>query len=350
MKIREPGYYSSFRCIAGDCPDTCCHMWEVVIDEETRRYYESLPGELGDDVRSCLYIDEEGDCCMKSSDGACAMLLENGLCRLQKELGEEALSRVCDRYPRFFHSFGALTERGISLSCPVACGLILNSPFSLCESVNGDPPEPNDIDPDLYFALLRGREIAFRITEDDRFSVRERTALLLSFAEELDDALWDADEVLNDWGSAESLPEKLEALRPSRRSDFGKLVSLWKNMEPLTERWLRLLQRLDTPASLPGSEAEQRILQYFLYKYFLQAAYDGRLLKKVQLAAAALLMCGALFRAEQPRTREEEIDLIHLFSRELEHSEPNLAVFYRWAGKRRQYLLRSLLLQQKKTG
>ena len=197
---------------------------------------------------------------------------------------------------------------------------------------------------------MRGREIAFRIAEDDRFSVRERMALLLSFAEELDDALWDAEAVLNDWGSAESLPQKLEALRPSRRSDFGKLVSLWKEMEPLTERWPQLLQRLERPMPLPDPVTEQRLLQYFLYKYFLQAAYDGKLLKKVQLTAAALLMCGALFRAEQPRTREEEIDLLHLFSRELEHSEPNLAVFYRWAGRRRQYLLRSLLLLQKKNG
>jgi len=350
LKIREPNYYSSFRCAAGDCPDTCCHMWEVVIDETTRRYYESLPGELGDFVRSCLYTDEDGDCCMRSINGSCSMLLESGLCRLQKELGEEALSQVCDRYPRFFHSFGALTERGISLSCPVACGLILDTPFALCESVNSDPPDLNDIDPDLYFALLRGREIAFRIAEDGRFSIRGRMALLLSFAEALDDTLWDAEEVLNEWSRAETHPEKLEALRPSRRSSFEKLVSLWMDMEPLTKRWPQLLQRLDSSAPLPDSETEQRILQYFLYKYFLQAAYDGKLLKKVQLAAAALLMCGALFRAEQPRTWEEEIDLLHLFSRELEHSEPNLAVFYRWAGRRRQYLLRSLLLQQEKTG
>ena len=344
MKIREPSYYSSFRCIAGDCPDTCCHMWEVVIDEATRRYYESLPGELGDYVRSCLYTDEEGDCCMRSKDGTCSMLLESGLCLLQKELGEEALSRVCDRYPRFFHSFGALTERGLSLSCPVACGLILDTPFSLCESVNADPPDLNDIDPDLYFALLRGREIAFRIAEDDRFTVRERMALLLAFAEELDDALWDAEEVLHGWKEEALLPEKLAALRPSRRGSFAKLTGLWKEMEPLTERWSGLLQRLGTPSPLPDSTMEQRILQYFLYKYFLQAAYDGTLLKKVQLTAAALLLCGALFRAEQPESREAEIDLLHLFSRELEHSEPNLAVFYRWAGMRRQYLLRALLL------
>jgi len=345
MKIREQSCYADFVCIAGDCPDTCCRSWEVVIDENTRAYYDSLPGELGSYVRSCLITDEEGDTCMKSRDGACPMLLENGLCLLQKELGEQALSRVCDRYPRFTHSFGALTERGISLSCPVACELILSRPFSLREYTNADPPDLNDLDPDVYFSLLQGRQIAFRIAEDPRFTVRQRMALLLCFAEELDDALWDAEDILREWSDPDRWTEKREAFCLSRRSDFGKLISLWQRMEPLTERYPRLLKRLTRPLPLPDEAMEQRMLQYFLFRYFLQAAYDGKLLKKVQLAAAALLLCGAIFEAEKPENREEEVDLIHLFSRELEHSEPNLAVFYRWAGKRRQYLLRSLLLR-----
>ncbi|MBQ6798800.1 MAG: flagellin lysine-N-methylase [Oscillospiraceae bacterium] len=344
MKIREQSCYADFVCIAGDCPDTCCRSWEVVIDEKTKAYYETLPGELGDYVRSCLITDEEGDTCMKPKDGACPMLLESGLCLLQKELGEQALSRVCDRYPRFTHSFGALTERGISLSCPVACEMILYEPFLLTERTNNDPPDLNDLDPDGFFALLQGRQIAFRIAEDARFTVRQRMALLLRFAEELEDSLWDAEEVLQNWSNADLLPETLAALQPSRRSDFGKLTALWQQMEPLTERYPQLLRRLQKPLPLPDEAMEQRLLQYFLYRYFLQAAYDGKLLKKVQLAAASLLLCGAIFAAEHPNTREEEVDLIHLFSRELEHSEPNLAVFYRWAGRRRQYLLRSLLL------
>ena len=34
MKIREPEYYSKFKCIADRCPDTCCRYWQVELDEE----------------------------------------------------------------------------------------------------------------------------------------------------------------------------------------------------------------------------------------------------------------------------------------------------------------------------
>ena len=29
MEIRYPEYYKQFRCLAGECPDTCCVGWEI---------------------------------------------------------------------------------------------------------------------------------------------------------------------------------------------------------------------------------------------------------------------------------------------------------------------------------
>lgn len=345
MKIQEPACYAAFACTAGDCPDTCCRSWEVVIDEKTRQLYDTLEGKLGDYVRSCLQIDADGDCCMKSVNGACPMLQEDGLCILQKTWGESVLSQVCDRYPRFVHEYGSLTERGISLSCPVACELILDTPFSLVETVTNEPPALNDLDPDLYFAVLRGRAVAFRIAEDLRFPVAERMALLLAFAEELEDAFYEPKEVLANWSDPDRLPEFLQNLLPSRRSDFRKLTAVYLAMEPLNGEYPALLAELNRFTPLPDEIMAQRILQYFLFKYFLQAAYDGRLLKKVQLAASVLLLCGAMFAVRTPQSRAEEIDLLHRCSRELEHSEPNLACFYRWAGRKRQTLFRALLLR-----
>ena len=44
MKILEPDYASSFRCLAGACPDTCCKDWEIILDEDTLARYQELPG------------------------------------------------------------------------------------------------------------------------------------------------------------------------------------------------------------------------------------------------------------------------------------------------------------------
>ncbi len=47
MRVTVPDYFDQFRCLAGDCPHTCCEKWEVVIDEETAALYGSVPGPLG---------------------------------------------------------------------------------------------------------------------------------------------------------------------------------------------------------------------------------------------------------------------------------------------------------------
>ena len=39
MIIEYPDYYEKFKCVGGDCKDTCCAGWEIDIDEETFYYY-----------------------------------------------------------------------------------------------------------------------------------------------------------------------------------------------------------------------------------------------------------------------------------------------------------------------
>lgn len=46
MLDRYPVYYKEFVCAAGDCPDTCCAGWDVVVDEETAARYAAVEGEL----------------------------------------------------------------------------------------------------------------------------------------------------------------------------------------------------------------------------------------------------------------------------------------------------------------
>ncbi len=345
MKYHKPSYYDSFVCTAGDCPDTCCCGWELILDEEIRTRYEALEGPLGDRLRSHLRRDEDGESYLFFENGRCPMLHESGLCCLQKAYGEELLSAVCNRYPRYIYEFGGLTEYGVSLSCPAACDLILNTPFSICETVTTDPPSLNDIDPMAFYTALQGRNIAFQIAEDSRFSVFARMALILALGKDLDDAMEDPSEVLADWKQSDLWPEKLHEIQPKRRGDFRKLRTVFQEMEPMTTRYPAMLEQLEKAVPLSDTCMAERLLQYYLYKYMLQAAYDGKLLKKLQLAAASLLMEGAMFAVIQPETPEACTDLLHLFARETEHSESNLQIFARWAGKRRQTLLLSLLLR-----
>lgn len=51
--------FQSFQCIAGACPDTCCAGWEVDLDDDTVRRYRSIPGPLGEEIRSAICQEDE---------------------------------------------------------------------------------------------------------------------------------------------------------------------------------------------------------------------------------------------------------------------------------------------------
>ena len=54
MECIKPAYYDRFRCLAGECPDSCCHLWQVDIDPDTAKRYRQLPGALGQLLRDSL--------------------------------------------------------------------------------------------------------------------------------------------------------------------------------------------------------------------------------------------------------------------------------------------------------
>ena len=116
MQIRKPAYFDSFRCIAGQCPDSCCKEWEVEIDDRTAAYYRSLPGALGDRLRSVLKDDPDWGTVMTIENGRCPMWRTDGLCRIQAELGHDALCKTCRDFPRLCHDYGTFRELGLELS------------------------------------------------------------------------------------------------------------------------------------------------------------------------------------------------------------------------------------------
>ena len=72
MKIIKPSYYDTFRCIAGECPDSCCHQWQVQVDEEAAAFYRGLEGPLGDALRACM-VDTESGTEMENVNDRCPM-------------------------------------------------------------------------------------------------------------------------------------------------------------------------------------------------------------------------------------------------------------------------------------
>ena len=124
-----PSYYPQFRCRAGVCKNTCCRGWEIDIDSETREFYRTVGGDLGQKLRQSILDGEDGASLRLVEDERCPFLLDSGLCQLILELGEDKLCQICTDHPRFRSFFSDRTEVGIGLCCEAAAELVLSQTF-----------------------------------------------------------------------------------------------------------------------------------------------------------------------------------------------------------------------------
>jgi len=301
MILRKPAYYDRFRCIAAQCPDSCCKDWEVVIDPEATEYYRLLPGELGDALRHVLTDWENGCALMTIQDSRCPMWRQDGLCRIQAQLGHDALCKTCREFPRLTHDYGSFRELGLELSCPEAARLILSGEGCevLTEAIPGG--EPGDYDEGDMAILLHTREQALALLADLSHPIEQTLALLLfygSHAQSLLDGMevpdFDPDAALE---TAFSLAKSPLPLR-----DY------FRELEILTPAWQ---QRLDADIT-PGSwcESYRLLARYFVQRYWLQAVSDFDLIGRVKLCVILCLLIkdlgGDLLQTAQLCSKEIE--------------------------------------------
>lgn len=362
MKHLAPACFRSFRCAAGGCPQSCCRAgWEIAVDPDTSRLYQKLCGPAAERVRKGVVPARGGAQCTppetepllrQDKHRVCVLLDPDGLCHVQRNFGHEALCRVCREYPRFHREFGALTEHGLSLSCPTAYALATAAPPAWDQWEDDAPPIPNELDPESYLRLRRGRTLALELLAREELPLETRLRLLRRLAAAIQSAperrvRHDYAIRLRRWSK---LPPqrragpRLAALRSKgsfggQSPKLGQAATAWNaaalarrflSLEILSPAWRDALERFaertmdDWPCGelLAPAEPElyARWLWYELYKYWLDALDDGRLLARVDRALNMLLLGLAMDRA-----LPGEGPFLCRISREVEHCEENLA-------------------------
>ena len=446
MKHLAPACFRAFACAAGSCPDSCCRAgWEIVPDGETLALYQTLPGETGARIRAGIVppvgaaigrppeadasdelLPRRGGPCpplptepllRQNASRVCVLLDPDGLCCVQKHFGHGALCRVCRDYPRFRRDFGGLTEHGLSLSCPTAYALATSAPPAWEEWEDEAPPVPNELDPEAYLRLRKGRSLALELLAKEDLPFWRRLALVRRLAAAMEAAperrikhnyelrlrRWTtlphrrdrscprsgtsdplrrrrrtthADRSLSCLSAPCGRPSqssrrdkpRLSGLRskqspggrsrssaalcpaanafvpnagqarlvPTALSKAAALARRFLTLEILSPAWKDALERflalaeaeltaerhpcagvLPTP---PDPEPYARWLWYELYKYWLDALDDGKLLARVDRALDMLLLGLAMDQA-----LPGEGPFLRRISREIEHCEENLA-------------------------
>ena len=308
MRLRYPSYYENFRCIAADCPDSCCKEWDVLVDEETAGRYLALEGELGDAIREKLLRDEDGAWYFAITEGRCPMWRQDGLCRIQAALSHDALCATCREFPRLSHDYGDFLERGLALSCPVAADLILSGPHQMIEQeIPGG--EEGDYDSQDMALLLKTRKVMLTILEDSAYSVPQALALGLLYGYHAQNLLDGGKE------RAFEAAAELEFARGfAKKTDIGLLPEFYLGLEILTAQWDMMLR-----APRGGEEWDEKLRLLAIYgieRYWLQAISDFDLVGRVKLVIAGCLLVRCLGgRVEETAQK---------YAKEIENSAENV--------------------------
>ena len=304
MKLTKPDYFDRFRCLAGNCPDSCCKDWEVQVDADAAQCYQALSGPLGDDLRRILR-EEDSETFMIISDGRCPMWRQDGLCRIQAELGEDALCKTCREFPRLTHDYGDFMELGLELSCPEAARLILNQPAAF---VTADIPGSGDreYDPEAMTILKATRQRALELLDDLHRPVGQALALLLLYGCQIQGELDGGELAPFDPDAA------LEAARELAQPG-DPLVPFFQSLEILTDTWAA---RLRSPAPADWDSRTPALAQYFVSRYWLQAVSDFDLYSRVKFMVIACLVLKQL--------GGDFLESAQLFSKEIENDADNM--------------------------
>lgn len=374
MRYIKPDYYDDFKCVARECPDTCCAGWQIVIDEDSLEKYSRVEGAFG--RRLVNSIDwQEG--CFYQYERRCAFLNEENLCDLYTALGSDALCNTCKNYPRHTEEYEGLRELSLSLSCPIAAKMILQQEkFPEFVEYEDDREEElaeefEDFDLLMFTQLEDARTAVLKHLRETEGSLEEKMEYYLQFAREMQDCIdageyFEVDSVIRNFElkSTEDCEDavkersskvlcKDEAENNTRYTHRKELYAHILELERLREEWSGVLEQLHDTLYKEGKmqygtylvlfekylkEDAQAVKQweniglqlfvFFLYTYFCGAVYDDRIYSKMALAVESVRFIRELYLVRWlEKGKLETVDYVELayrYAREIEHSDLNL--------------------------
>ncbi len=297
-----PPYYPRFRCIADRCRHSCCIDWEICIDERTLARYRTMA-----DIIETVTEDEDGASFVLAANGRCPHLDACGLCRIIRTYGEDCLSDICRRHPRFFNDMGGgRMEVGLGLVCEEACRLILEdaSPFSLMEILdlrdgNIPPAEPDEDTARAFDSLPLRDAVMAEIERTGRDTDHTFAAIRATFG----------------------IPAPY-----TQEAWLDRFLSL----EMLDEAWaetLRAAKGKNACVSAAGLDAYDgyfaRLLRYFVYRHVSVASDSEDFRARLGFALLSVETIRYLFACEPEPTLAVLADLARRYSAEIEYSEDN---------------------------
>lgn len=378
MEYTYPAYFYDFQCVASECTDTCCAAWEIMIDPVSLKKYRKYPGFFGNRLKNSIDWERKS---FEQYAGRCTFLNEENLCDIYTEAGKQMLCKTCTRYPRHYEEYENLREISLSLSCPAAARMILGTsePMTFLSSCRKTPEEEyEEFDFFLFTKLQEIRDMLYQVIQNRDLPIEERMALILSTMHDMQirigkGRLYEIDDMLKCYEKQtfrRQAAKKWNGFRNQPKRAKYEMHALYRRMyrlEVLNPQWTAFLRKAEhqlyEELSADGymqvcsefrifmKEREyeyEQLLMYFVFTYFCGAVYDENAFGKLKFAVYCTLMIRELDMArwlEKDRTftLEDQIEIVHRLSREIEHSDPNLEVLEHMIKEEKIFCLEELL-------
>lgn len=354
MKLRAPHYYKEFKCIANKCKHNCCKAgWEIDIDKTSANTYKNTHSDFGQKLNANIDFKEPVHFIL-NKDGICPFLNTDDLCEIYINLGEKNLCQICKDHPRYYEWFDGVKECGIGLCCEEAARIILTNraPFSVYETEISEETF-NFYDKELYSYLLNARSKIISYLDNESISLHDRIKNILWYVytlqQNIDNNLLDDEEIIdvkiNKKNNFKNIFEFYFSLDFNNKNylnylknnlkfcdNFLEINNIFfdKNLKTNNNFTNKNLQKSNTffNKKLDINNYLKNISIYFIWRYFLQATFDGDVLSRTKFMATSIAVLEFLFFCKLEETRdlsfENIINIVRCYSEEIEYSEENL--------------------------
>lgn len=133
MREIKVDFYDRFKCVASDCPITCCKEWKISVDDVTCEKWKRTKWNACDKEKMTAYLADY----LTKKDGStvialnktkeCPFLNQQKLCKLVLDYGDNILSKTCMEFPRQVHEFENRREFSMASCCPVVVDILHES-------------------------------------------------------------------------------------------------------------------------------------------------------------------------------------------------------------------------------
>lgn len=322
-----PKFYYEFKCIADKCPDSCCKDWDVVVDDDSAEYYNTIEGSFGDKLRSLMIVDSDGDRIFAIQNGKCPFWNDKMLCDIYTNCGKEHLCRTCREFPRLVQDYTAFSEHMLSFACPEAARIMLKSKDCFdcinCLKVSGDNL---GYQTEMMNFLLAARRMScdfFNTNED----FHTQLCKCYGFNERIQ-AMLDSENF--DISAMQNITDFSPLNMPCR----DKIFELHQKLDIMDKRFFDDIQRardfMPSPSKVLDSELKT-LAEYYFFRYYLTAIDSFDVITTLNRIVCAETVISSLSEYQNANNSfEKRIMIFQQYSKEIEHSYENTDILTRF--------------------